>query len=72
MLNNLEPRAPLNLAEDLCDYSRNLLQNQLKIHGKQEGINVDENDAAAAPLLNEKEEKDKERKRKQTLKAQQK
>jgi len=31
MLNNLEPRAPLNLAEDLCDYSRNLLQNQLKI-----------------------------------------
>ena len=25
MLNNLDPRAPLNLAEDLCDYSRNLL-----------------------------------------------
>ena len=40
MLNNLEPRAPLNLAEDLCDYSRNLLQNQLKVFpGGNEAIN---------------------------------
>jgi len=72
MLNNLEPRAPLNLADDLCDYSRNLLQNQLKIHGNMDANNVDENDAAAGPLSNDKDSKDKERKRKQLLKAQQK
>lgn len=77
MLNNLEPRTPLNLAEDLCDYSRNLLQNQLKIFPGSEamsnmGDGNNDDGAAAGPLMDKENAKQNERKRKQTLKAQQK
>jgi len=33
MLQNLDPRDPLELADDLCEYSRNMLNNNLKMDG---------------------------------------
>lgn len=61
MLSSMAAREPLFLGEDLCDYSRNLLQIQLPSSSKDEEIEKD--------LVRDKNPTALERKKKASLKA---
>ena len=67
----MQPRSALILADDLCEYSRNLLHNTQPLDDSQ----ADPGSAATAEFAasdSKANQKSKERQRKQALKAQQK